>query len=165
MTQKLSNTDRYSATPDQIIAMMSDAGYLTAKYEALGDIKFNVDRQDASDGSLNLKISRTLGSNLPDLAKKVLGAQNDLIQTEAWSTGGAEKSCDFTIESPGKPVKISGTMQIVSAGDGECDYTTNFEIKARVPLIGGKIEKMLLAETQENLATEKDFNDKWLSKG
>ena len=163
MSQKVSNTDRYAATPDQMIEMMAKPDYLTAKYDALGDIEFKVEEQEPSDGSLALKVSRTVSANLPDLAKKVLGETNDLIQSETWSTNGDTKTAEIVIDSPGKPVKIHGTAEIKPVGAGECDYTVKFEIKASVPLVGGKIEKMVATETKENFVKEKAFNDSFLS--
>jgi hypothetical protein len=163
VTQKVSNTDRYAATPDQMIEMMAKPDYLTAKYEALGDIEFKVEDQTVSDGGLNLKISRVVSANLPDLAKKVLGESSELIQEENWSTAGADKTANITIDSPGKPVKIHGTAEIKPVGDAECDYTVKFEIKASIPLVGGKIEKMVAAETKGNFVKEKGFNESYLS--
>ena len=42
------------------------------------------------------------------------------------------------------------------AGDGS-DWTVDFEIKASVPLIGGKIEKMVAEETKASLVKEFAF--------
>ena len=163
MTQKLSNTDRYSATPDQMIAIMSDPDYLTAKYTALGDKTFTVDTQTATDDSLDLKVSRSVDADLPGALKKVMGDTNDLVQTESWSTGGATKTAVVTIDAPGKPITITANFQISPVGDSECDYTVDFEIKSSIPLAGGKIEKMVKAENVAMLPKEKAFNDKWLS--
>ena len=163
MTQKLTNTDRYSATPDQMIAMMSDPDYLTAKYTALGDKTFTVETQTATDDSLELKTSRTVDADLPGALKKVMGDTNDLVQTESWSTGGATKTAVVTIDAPGKPITITANFEISPVGDSACDYKVDFDIKAGIPLIGGKIEKMVKAENAAMLPKEKAFNDKWLA--
>lgn len=163
MSQKFSNKDRYSATPDQMIAMMSDPEYIKAKYEALGDLSFDVLEQSAEGDSLKIKVDRTMKANLPNVAKKVLGETSQMIQTENWSTGGATKTATMEMEAPGKPIKIHSTLEIAPVGDSECDYTANFEIKASIPLVGGKIEKIIVGETKDSLVKEEAFNSKWLA--
>lgn len=160
MTQKLSNTDRYAATPDQMIEMLSDPDYIAAKYSALGDLKFSVEEQTNDGSSLTTKVSRTVASNMPDAAQKVLGKENDMVQTENWDISGPTKTGAIVIESP--PAKIKTATKIVPVGDSECDYTAEFEIKVSVPLIGGRIEKMVKSETADSLVKEKTFNEKWL---
>ena len=66
----------------------------------------------------------------------------------------------MTIEA--SPVTITVTNTIKPSGDGS-DWTSDFEIKAGVPLVGGKIEKMVMEETKTTLPKEKTFNDSWLS--
>lgn len=163
MSQKFSNVDRYEATPDQMIAMMSDPDYLNAKYEALGDLEYEVVEQEAGDGTLTLKVDRTMAANLPSVAKKVLGDTSRLVQTENWDTSGDVKTATITIEAPGKPVSISGEFKLEPVGDAQCDYTASFEVKASVPLVGGKIEKIVAGETKDSLVKEEAFNSQWLA--
>ena len=163
MSQKFSNVDRYEATPAQMIAMMSDPDYVQAKYEALGDLEFEVLEQEASDDALTLKVDRTMEANLPNVAKKVLGEKSRLVQTENWNTSGDTKTASVSIEAPGKPVAITGDFKIEPVGDGQCDYTASFEVKASVPLVGGKIEKIVVGETKDSLVKEEAFNSKWLA--
>lgn len=163
MSTKLSNTDRYPATPDQIMAMLQDSEYPKAKYEALGDLKFEVVKHEPSDVGLETVVDREVAANLPDIAKKVLGETNHLVQTENWGTSGDGYGGDMDIDSPGKPMNIQATMSITPVGDAESDWTVDFEIKASVPLIGGKLEKMVDRETRDNLVKEFDFNKGWLA--
>lgn len=163
MSTKLSNTDRYPATPSQIMAMLQDADYAAAKYEALGDIKFEVLEHTPGDGSLTVKVEREVDANLPGAAKKVLGETNHMVQTETWSADGDGFDGNLGIDSPGKPLTITATETIAPVGDTESDWTVNFEFKASIPFIGGKIEKMVADETKTSLAKEFAFNKGWLA--
>lgn len=162
MSTKFSNTDRYSASPDQIMAMLQDAGYAPAKYAALGDIKSDVQTHEVTDGGVSFVVEREVPSSMPDLAKKILGQTNHMVQKENWRADGQGYAAEMRIESPGKPLGITGDMRIVPVGDGESDWTVNFEVKASVPLVGGKIEKMVEKETMETLPKEFAFNKEWL---
>lgn len=160
MSTKFSNTDHYDATPDQIMAMLSDAGYPDAKYQDLGDVSFTVAEHEASDNGLNVTVDRQVASNLPDLAKKALGETTKMKQTEVWRKDGDSYVGNMTIEA--SPVTITVTNTIKPSGDGS-DWTSDFDIKAGVPLVGGKIEKMVMEETKTTLPKEKAFNDSWLA--
>lgn len=163
MTTKFSNTDPYPAPPEQIMAMLQDPGYAPAKYAALGDISYDVTTHDVSDDGVSFVVEREVPSSMPDLAKKVLGQTNHMIQKENWRAAGDGYTADMVLESPGKPLNITGSMSIVPARDGESDWTVNFEVKASVPLIGGKLEKMVEKETMDTLPKEFAFNQEWLA--
>ncbi len=160
MSTKFSNTDHYNATPAQIMAMLSDAGYPDAKYKDLGDVSFTVTQHEPSDNGLNVSVEREVASNMPDMAKKVLGETTKMTQTEVWRTDGDGYVGNMTIEA--SPVTITVTNSIKPSGDGS-DWTSDFEIKAGVPLVGGKIEKMVMEETKGTLTKEQAFNESWLS--
>jgi hypothetical protein len=156
--------DPYPTTPDGIMAMLQDPSYVTAKYEALQDRKTTVlHLEKTADGHV-LKVEREVDANLPDIAKKVLGETNHLIQTETWRANGAGGyDADVVIDSPGKPVKITGTMHVTPDGDANATWKVDFTIKASVPLVGGKIEQIVAKETSDNLAKEYTFNKQWLA--
>ena len=65
--------------------------------------------------------------------------------------------------SPGKTVTIKGSMKMEKTGDDTSIWAVDFTIKASVPLVGGKIEKLVADETQANLAKEYTFNKEWLA--
>lgn len=156
--------DPYPTTPDGIMAMLQDPEYVKGKYEALADKKTAVlQLEKTADGHI-FKVEREVDANLPDIAKKVLGETNHLIQTEVWhanANGGYD--ADVTIDSPGKPVKITGTMHVTPDGDANATWKVDFLVKASVPLVGRKIEQIVAKEAQDNLAKEYTFNKSWLA--
>lgn len=156
--------DPYPTTSDGIMAMLQDPDYVKAKYEALADRKTQVlQLEKTADGHV-FKVEREVDANLPEIAKKVLGETNHLIQTEVWrANGNGGYDADVTIDSPGKPVKIAGTMHVTPDGDASATWKVDFTIKASVPLIGGKIEQIVAKETRDNLAKEYAFNKSWLA--
>lgn len=163
MSTKLSNTDRYPVPPDKLIEMMQGRKYFEAKYQALGDLKFEITKFEPSGDGLVLQVDREVASDMPDVAKKVLGETNHLIQNESWTKGGDGYSCDMSIDSPGKPISMKGSMSIVPVGDGESDWSLNLEIHAGVPFVGHKIEKMAEEQTRASVGREYEFIKGWLA--
>jgi len=163
VSTKLSNTDRYPATPAQIMAMLSDPEYAKAKYTELGDVKFTVAEHKVDGDNLTVKVEREVTSNMPGAAKKVLGETSSMVQTENWKAAGNGYACEMSVESPGKPLVIKVTQKITAAGDTDAEWVADFDIKASIPMLGGKIEKMVAEETKDSLAKEFAFNKEWLA--
>lgn len=163
MSKKISRIDKYDASPDAIFAMLCDADYVAGKYEALGDVSSDVQEHAVGDGSLNLKVARVVPSDLPDFAKKVLGENNNLVQQETWTKTADGYLCDLDIDAPGKPMHITGKLEIKGTGESSSDWHVNMEIKASVPLIGGKLEGSVEKETLASLDKEYAFNKEWLA--
>lgn len=158
MSQQVSNTDRYPATPSQLMEMMQNPEYLAEKYAALGDRQTDVVEQTADGGGLRIKVERV--ATAPDALKK-FGETSKMVQTENWRPDGDGYAADLKIESQG--VAINGTLKIAAAGDAESDWTANLDIKSSIPLLGGKIEKAVAAASKDNMAVEYQFNKEWLA--
>jgi uncharacterized protein YaiE (UPF0345 family) len=141
--------------------MLQDPQYLAQKYAALGDISFSVDEHSPSDGGVSSKVSREVASTLPEVAKKVLGQTTKLVQSEQWQVHGDGYAGNLTVESG--PVHITGKQTIVPVGDAESDWTAEMEVKASIPMVGGKIEKAVAEETKGSLPKEMQFNVDWLN--
>jgi hypothetical protein len=162
MSKKIKRTDHYEATPDAVLAMLSDSEYVAAKYQSLGDSSTEILEHTTTDTAMTLKVDRQVPSDLPDFAKKVLGETNHLVQTESWMKAGDGWVCDLKIESPGKPLTIGSRSEIVPSGDGS-DWNVDMEIKASIPLVGGKLEGVVEKETLASMDKEYGFNKVWLS--
>lgn len=160
MSTKLSNTDHYDATPEQIMAMLQDPEYAPAKYKELGDVSFTVVTHEADDGGLNSVIDREVNSNLPDMAKKVLGQTSKMHQEDVWRADGDAYAGNMVITSGPATITVNSTIK--PAGGG-ADWTADFDIKVGIPMMGGKIEKAIKEETEGSLKNEFEFNKKWLA--
>ena len=89
-------------------------------------------------------------AGIPGFAKKFVGDEINLVQTELWSdieTGTVE------VEIPGKPGQMSGTIMLREAG-GTTTETVVMQIKVGIPLIGGKIEALIADLLREALRAE-----------
>ncbi|MBK6764656.1 MAG: DUF2505 domain-containing protein [Micrococcales bacterium] len=163
MSKKISRVDKYQASADAVWAMLSDRAYVDSKYQALGDISTDVQTFDTSDSAITLKVERIVPADLPDFAKKILGDTNKLVQTEHWTASGGSYVCDLHIDFPGKPLKVTGRLEVKPTGDASADWVVNMDVKASVPLIGGKLEGVVEKETLASLDKEYAFNQEWLA--
>ena len=162
MSKKFNNVDSYAGTPDQVWVMLSDQSYWDGKYEALGASNLQWKTFNASDDSLTVSSVREVAANLPAAAKKIIGETAEVTQTENWRRSGDDLTCQITIATKGAPGGTEGTMTVTPSAGG-CTWTSNFDIKVSIPLLGKKLEAVMLEETGGNFVKEKAFNDEWLA--
>jgi hypothetical protein len=95
---------------------------------------------------------------VPGFAKKFAGETTRAVQTEEW---GSPSSGTITIETPGKPTSIHGTRTLTESG-GRTTETFEAEVKVKVPLIGGKLEKLMADKVRAGMDTEQTVGTTWL---
>jgi Protein of unknown function (DUF2505) len=163
MAKKISNTDRYDATPEEVLDMMRDESYWPAKYAQLGASEFTLKEFTQDGDALHVQGRRVVPADLPSVAKKVIGDTNTVTQTEDWTPDGDGYVCDFAVAIANVPGGVTGWMRIDPVGEGQSDWSLEYTIKVGIPLIGGKLEGVLKDETRTNLDEEFAFNAKWLA--
>ncbi len=95
---------------------------------------------------------------VPGFAKKFAGETTRAVQTEEWASpsGGT-----ITIETPGKPTSIKGTLSLAESG-GRTTETLDVEVKVKVPLIGGKLESLMAELVSAGMDKEQVAGEAWL---
>ena len=78
------------------------------------------------------------------------GASTRAIQREQWAdtTGGT-----LQIDTPGKPSTLKGTITLRPEGSGTVEIV-ELEIRVKVPLIAGKLEKLLAEKLAAGMDAE-----------
>lgn len=164
MGKKLHTEDRYDVAPEKVFAAFCDEAFVKAKYEALRYPEFDVLECTSSDSGARIKTRRLVPANVPSFAKKLLGDMTEMVQTDEW--GGADasgaRSGTWVIDVPGKPMGAKGTIKLSSDGAGSV-VVIDGEMKASVPLIGGKLEGFAAEEAQKTLIDEYEFTKGWLA--
>jgi hypothetical protein len=161
---RLHADDQYDAAPDEVFAMFCDREFIRTKYDTLGYPKHELVQLETSDDGARIKTRRWVPANVPGFAKKLFGDTTEMVQTDVWGpeTDGVRHGT-WTIEVPGKPVKASGSIKLEPQGDGAL-VTIDGELRASIPLIGGKIESWAGGEAKETLGAEHAFGVTWLAR-
>lgn len=149
----------YDASPDEVFEMLADPEFRTAVCEAQQVVSQDVTIERQGDGFRLVcdQVQRTAG--LPSFAKKFAGDTTRAIQREDWadSSGG-----DLEIDTPGKPSHLSGTITLEPTDTGTVE-TVELEVKVKVPLIGGKLEGLLVDVVTAALKVENRVGVAWLA--
>ena len=148
----------YDAPPEEVYAMLADPSFRERVSLAREVVSFDVTLTPTDSGFtlVNDQIQPTAG--LPSFAKKFAGETTKAIQREEWSdhSEGA-----LTIETPGKPTSMTGTITLSPSGTGTVERV-ELEIKAKVPLIGGKLESLMADQIREGMDIEHQVGQAWL---
>ncbi len=148
----------YDAPPDQVFAMLADPEFRRTSCEAMEVISADVQLDRDGEG-FTLVIDQLQNTkDLPGFARTFAGESTQAIQREVWlgPTGG-----NLRIESPGKPTSATGTIRLEEAGSGTREVV-ELEIKVKVPLIGGKLEKLMAEKVAAGMDVEHAVGVAWL---
>lgn len=148
----------YDAPLADVFAMLSDPMFRQAAADATGVISADISITPNGDG-ISVRIDQVQPTEgVPGFAKKFAGETTRAVQTEEWSSpsGGT-----ISIETPGKPTSIKGTLTLSESG-GRTTETMDAEVKAKVPLIGGKLESVMAGLVAAGMDKEQAAGAAWL---
>ena len=148
----------YDAPLADVFAMLSDPGFRQASADAMGVLSADVTITPNGEGtSVHIdQVQPTEG--IPGFAKKFAGETTRAVQTEEW---GSPAGGTITIETPGKPTSIKGTLSLAESG-GRTTETLEAEVKVKVPLIGGKLESLMAELVSSGVDKEQVAGVAWL---
>ena len=142
---------RYPASSAVVLKMFMDKEFHTKKLGVLGIQKYKVLDHVASGDDFRIKIERKVPLDAPGVVKKFVPAEASVSSEEKWNR--ASKTGAVKIEPAGIPVEIRCTAKFADDAGG-CTITYAFDINARVPLVGGALEKFIASDMQAKFAEE-----------
>lgn len=148
----------YDASPDEVYAMLSDPAFREQVAEAQEVVSVDVRITPADDGFSMVSTQEQNTEGLPSIAKKFAGDTTKVVITEEWTshTKGA-----VTITAPGKPTTAGGTVTLAPDGDGTVEIV-ELDVRVKVPMIGGKLEKLMVESIEKGYAVEHTVGRAWL---
>ena len=148
----------YDAPPAEVYAMLADPAFRERVSLAREVVSFDVTLTPTGSGFrlVNDQVQPTAG--LPSFAKKFAGETTKAIQREEWDD---HSSGTLTIETPGKPTSMTGTITLSPSGEGTVERV-ELEIKVKVPLIGGKLESLMADQVRQGMDVEHQVGEAWL---
>lgn len=156
---------RYDAGPADVFAMLADPAFQERKLAATGAIEHEVDVVARDDGGAVVTTRRTMPTDqVPDLVRNLVGPTLTIVQVEDWGPAAADggRSGTVTAEVSAAPVQLTGTLRLAAAGAGTVE-TLDAELKARLPIIGGRIERAAEPAITAAIDVEQREGRAWLA--
>ena len=155
---KLRHEIGYDAPLEDVYAMLADPAFRKRSADAMGVISADVMITQSGTGMRVVIDQVQPTEGVPGFAKKFAGETTRAVQTEEWtSPSGAA----ITIETPGKPTSITGTLALSESG-GRTTETLDVEVKVKVPLLGGKLESLMADLVVAGMDKEQVAGEAWL---
>lgn len=155
MAKQSSHTMNFPFSPELVMKVISNPEFQEENFKAQGHPAAKVVERSRTDTKL------VLHAEITEYAKGVTGIDKSKTEqtstTYDWDLVG--KKATWTYQSPHSQVRVWGAIKIVPNGGGTA-LTEDFNVEVKIPLLGGKIEKMILKEVDafwtryEKLVTE-----------
>lgn len=159
--QTFEDEQRYTQTPDAVLAKYTDPVFLQRKYETLGrqDIRLLENTRSAQRVRLRFAYTDAVDMPLPDFARKFMPERQQIEQTADWDL--VSKTGRLVVVPKGSPARIEATMRLAAAGAG-CVNAIGWTVSVSVPLLGGKLEKLLVDGLRQKAGHDQDVTQQLL---
>jgi hypothetical protein len=159
MATRLSYDLTYDASLTQVGEMLMDPAFRERVCDAQGAIRKTVSVGPDGGGMKVVVDAVQLAQGIPGFAKKFVGDEIQLVQTEHWSD---IENARVEVVIPGKPGQMSGTVTLRESG-GTTTETVAMEIRVNIPLVGGKIESLIADLLRKALRAENSVGRQYLA--
>jgi hypothetical protein len=150
MGTRLTHTMVYDASLADLSAMLDDPAYREEVVSALGGSEGSVTFEQVGD-TVVVVVSQVQSSDgIPGFAKKFVGDQIPLLQREGWTSAD---HADLEVTIPGKPGQMVGSIELAEDG-GTTTETFDVVITVTIPLVGGRIDKIIADLLRKALRAE-----------
>ena len=157
MSTHVGTTSDSSGSVEEVFAVLTSTGWPARKAAELHDGSAVVEREERPDGGVLLVVSRELPSSVPGFLERFLPADGRVVQTDDWGpASGGERHGTWSVALPGAPATLGGTLRLAPTAAGS-SYTISGEVTVKVPLIGGKAERLIGEMVVKLAAKEADL--------
>jgi Protein of unknown function (DUF2505) len=158
MTSRAELRHRYPESPERIREVLTDLDYLRDKLRAVGGPGAElVSRQVGKCGVIIVLHQAVPSDSLPSFIRSLRPEGLTIRRTESWTSSGA--SVHAVVD--GVPGTITAAMRLAPDPAG-CVLSAELTAEVSLPLIGGKVEKVIIDNVTKLIASEHQFTLDWL---
>ncbi|HXX90958.1 MAG TPA: DUF2505 domain-containing protein [Acidimicrobiales bacterium] len=149
----------YDPAPTAVFALISDGAFQLEIISHLGGKDAELVEQTVTPESRVKVVTRQrTGVELPGFAKKLIPASTTVTYTYVWEPAREDGSREGTwvAEIKGAPVSMGGPTELRATGSGSV-HVFGGQVKASVPVVGGKLESFALDSLHRELTRAAEF--------
>lgn len=162
MGRRIDHRAEFAHPADRVYAALTDEDCLRARLAKVGGDRSELVsfiRDDAS-GSVTAVMRQTIAPEyLPSVVKRITPGGVTIERTEMWEDGRHGGTVNAAVS--GMPGSLKGTTAVSGKGTG-AELVLNGEVSVSIPLVGGKIEAVIVEQLGRLLKIEARFTNRWL---
>jgi Protein of unknown function (DUF2505) len=161
---KISDIIDYAATPHEVFAMLADEEFQTRKCVATGARRHTISISAQDDRTLIVSTRAMPSDDFPSFVRSMVGDTLAVTETQDWGPPGADGSRHgrLTVDIAGAPIDLDGTLSLAPGGEGSVE-TIEGDLKARIPILGAKIEQAAAPAIESAIRVESETGSAWLA--
>lgn len=154
----------YATDATNVSAMTFDRDFQARKCQATGALDYTVD-VTATDDKTVVTTTRDLPTDdFPDFVRSMVGQRLKVTEVDTWGPPAQDgsRSGIVLVTVAGAPIRFDGTLTLAPVEGGACALLRG-DLKASVPLFGGKIEQTAAPAITAAMTAEETTAAQWLS--
>ena len=163
---RFSIEQRYDAPPDAVMAAYTDPD-LYGTFHDLSKVAVPVVLSCERDGDhVHLRLQMQFIAELSSAARRVVDPSRiRWVQDERYDLARGTAAVVFRPDDYADRFSCSGGYTFTATGDGgRCLRTTAGDLRIRVPLVGGQVERAMVSGLREHFAEEQPLVAAWLQR-
>ncbi len=160
MATNSSWTKEYDCKADTLYGVITSGDFHKARSALLDNPKTEIKEVELTETVRRFEVHAT------EYAKGITGIDKSKTEQSVgyYTCKLKERTVEWNyVGAQGKRAKVWGDMAVVETGKG-ARVTQNFNVNIKIPLLGGKIEKMVSKKTAEFWPKYEKLVDEWVAK-
>jgi hypothetical protein len=154
MPTNMSIVQTFPAPPDQVFALLQDQDWVAESAKATNGPGARVRLHEVVADRLSIVTESPVDpAGLPAGLRPILANGAVGTKTELWRASDDGYSADFEIAIPGTPAKVHALVELVGDPSGS-RLTIDATATVKIPVLGSKIEQLVIDQTRERLSAE-----------
>ncbi|MEU6150734.1 DUF2505 domain-containing protein [Actinosynnema sp. NPDC047251] len=163
MARRIEHLTTFPRPASEVYAALVDEGHLRDRLVALGGTDPALVAFTTTDATTSYQLKQGVPADkLPSVARGLLGGDLVIERAEVWTEAGRAGTVEVTLD--GVPGRLDGTFTLADTAGGGSELTLAGQVKVGIPLMGGKLEKMIAEQVAVLLDKEAEFTTEWLAR-
>jgi hypothetical protein len=154
----------YEGSVEDVHRALREPEYWRARLVNSAVDDFELESMRVEDCAIEVAMLQVMFSkNLPALVTQLHRGDLRFTRTETWgpvTDGAVQATLGGSIANA--PLSLSGTGDLSPTAEGGSRLKFLIEVHVRIPIIGGKVEKLVGAQLPAFVKAEQHFTDMWI---